>query len=337
MADAPPFTVAVVVPTLEAGESLRRCLDSLARQSHSRFQVIVVDNSGAGAARTICSGRPGVTYLANERNRGFGAAVNRGFRASGAPLLATINDDAEAEPGWLEALSRAIESDHRAGMCASLVRFEDGVIDSAGMLIASDGSSKQRGHGARCEDFLTPCEVLFPSGSAALYRREMLEQAGYFDDDFFLYCEDSDLGLRGRWAGWRCLYVPQARVRHGYSRTAGRASAQKAYYVERNRLRLVTKNFPVSRLLASFLSSLARYGWHAWYALRGQGKTAEFGRSGNAWWRLGWIVLRAHASLLAALPGLLRQRRAVPRRISPACFKQLLKTHSISLREVAAL
>ncbi|MCC7153927.1 MAG: glycosyltransferase family 2 protein [Bryobacterales bacterium] len=337
MADAPPFNVAVVVPTLEAGENLTRCLDSLARQSYSRFHVIVVDNSGAGIARTICSGRPDVTYLANERNQGFGAAVNRGFRASGAPLLATINDDAEAEPGWLDALSHAVESDQRAGMCASMVRFEDDVIDSAGMLIASDGSTKQRGHGARCEDFDTPCEVLFPSGSAALYRREMLEQTGYFDDDFFLYCEDSDLGLRGRWAGWRCLYVPRARVRHGYSRTAGRASAQKAYYVERNRLRLVTKNFPLSQLLTSFLSSWVRYGWHAWYALRGQGKAAEFAHAGNAWWRLGWFVLRAHASLAAALPGLLRQRRGIQRSISATCFKRLLKTHSISLREVAAL
>ena len=75
-----------------------------------------------------------------------------------------------------------------------------------------------------------------PSGSAALYRREMLEEIGLFDESFFLYCEDTDLGLRARWAGWECLYVPDAMVEHRYSHSAGKASALKAYYVERNRL-----------------------------------------------------------------------------------------------------
>ena len=72
----------------------------------------------------------------------------------------------------------------------------------------------------------------------------MLEEIGGFDDDFFLYCEDTDLGLRARWAGWKCLYVPEAVVEHHYSHSAGRASPLKAYYVERNRLFVLVKNFP---------------------------------------------------------------------------------------------
>ena len=83
--------------------------------------------------------------------------------------------------------------------------------DSAGMLICADGSSKQRGHGLPPEAFGQQEEVLLPSGSAALYRREMLEDIGLFDEDFFLYCEDTDIGLRGRWAGWKCRTFPAQR------------------------------------------------------------------------------------------------------------------------------
>src|ERR1700733_963755 len=114
--------------------------------------------------------------------------------------------------------------------------MESGQIDSAGMLICGDGSSKQRGHLEPPEKYLAPAEVLLPSGSAALYRRAMLDEIGGFDEGFFLYCEDQDLGLRAQWAGWKCLYAPRAVVDHHYSHTAGRATPLKAYYVERNRL-----------------------------------------------------------------------------------------------------
>ena len=137
-----------------------------------------------------------------------------------------------------------------------------------GMLICRDASSKQRGHGRPPEDFPVTEEALLPSGSAALYRRAMLEEIGGFDGSFFLYCEDTDLGLRARWAGWKCLYVPEAVVEHHYSHSAGRASPLKAYYVERNRLFVLAKNFPLGMLLAAPWVSLARYLWHAWYMLR---------------------------------------------------------------------
>ena len=175
--------------------------------------------------------------IANDRNVGFGAAVNQAFRQSTAPFLAVLNDDAAAHPGWLEALLAAIEPRPDIGMCASQVRLAgDGRLDSAGMLLCLDGSSKQRGHLESPASYARQEEALLPSGSAALYRREMLEEIGLFDESFFLYCEDTDLGLRARWAGWECLYVPDAVVEHRYSHSSGKASALKAYYVERNRL-----------------------------------------------------------------------------------------------------
>src|SRR5262249_32282410 len=163
-----------------------------------------------------------VRMIANDRNLGFGAAINQGFRASEAPYLATLNDDAVADSQWLEAIVAAAEAHPTTGMFASQVRLAGSpLLDSAAMLIAADGSSKQRGHAEPPERFDRATEALCPSGSAALYRREMLDQIGLFDESFFLYCEDTDLGLRARRAGWECVYVPGAIVEHRYSHSAG--------------------------------------------------------------------------------------------------------------------
>jgi len=207
------------------------------------------------------------------------------------------------------------------------------------MLVAGDGSSKQRGHGRPPEDFPEAEETLFPSGSAALYRRTMLDEIGGFDASFFLYCEDTDLGLRARWAGWKCLYAPGAVVEHHYSHSAGRASPLKAYYVERNRLFVVAKNFPARMALAAPWVSLSRYFWHAWYLLRGQGAAARFRAEGHAGPRMLWYTVKAHAALLFHARWLWRERGRIRRgaRITPAVFRHLVRSHSIGARKVARL
>jgi GT2 family glycosyltransferase len=318
---------------------LAECLQSLSLQTRNDFEVIVIDNSGKGLVR-----RQGLAadarVIENSENAGFGEAINQGMRSSTAPYLATLNDDAVPQPEWLDALLAAIERRPDVGMCASQVRlFGEQRLDSAGMLVARDASSKQRGHGRPPQDFPVTEETLFPSGSAALYRRALLEGTGGFDPDFFLYCEDTDLGLRARWAGWKCLYVSAAVVEHHYSYSAGRASSLKAYYVERNRLFVLAKNFPLGMLLAAPFASLGRYLWHAWYLLQGRGSAARFRAEGNAGPKMLWYVLRAHAEFLGALPRLWRQRRQIRAhaKITPAIFRHLLRNHSISARRVAEL
>jgi GT2 family glycosyltransferase len=268
------------------------------------------------------------------------AAEGENYSGGVSTAVFGLNDDAAAQPQWIAALLGAIEPRPDAGMCASQVRlFGEHRLDSAGMLVARDGSSKQRGNGRPPEDFPVAEETLFPSGSAALYRRAMLETVGAFDSRFFLYCEDTDLGLRARWAGWKCLYVPDAVVEHHYSHSAGGASPLKAYYVERNRLFVLAKNFPAGMLLAAPFATLARYAWHAWYLLQGRGAAARFRAEGHAGPKMIWYILRAHAALLAHVPRLWRQRREIRgrARITPAIFRHLLRSHSISARKVAAL
>lgn len=329
------------MPTLAAGGALAECLRSLEQQTFDRFEIVVVDNSGS---QQVTAQSRNTRVITNQINVGFGAAVNQGIRASTAPYIATLNDDAVADPRWLEALTAAAEARADAGMCASQVRLADsGLLDSAGMLIAIDGSSKQRGHGEAPEKFADEIDgsrdALFPSGSAALYRRKMLDEIGLFDESFFLYCEDTDLGLRARWAGWQCLYVPAAIVEHRYSHSAGRATPLKAYFVERNRLYAAIKNFPWPDLAWVHVAGNIRYWWHFIAMLQGRGKTSEYRASGHSLASLLWLTTRAHFAVLARLPELWRERRRIlrTRRISRADFRGLLARYSISLRRVAEL
>lgn len=330
----PKLRASVVVPTLAAGETLDECLRSLAAQTVDNFEVVVVDNSGQCKVPETAAHR----VIHNRANVGFGAAINQAIHGSDAAFIATLNDDAVAHPRWLESLLEAVEQRYEIGMGASQVRLAGAAgLDSAGMLLCADGSSKQRGHLEPYSNYPRKQEVLLPSASAALYRRDMLDEIGLFDENFFLYCEDTDLGLRARWAGWECVYVPEAVVEHKYSHSAGQASGLKAYYVERNRLFTVAKNFPRATLLRTPVHSCLRYFWHAAFALQGRGKAAEFGRAGNSMARLPFYVLRAHWELLRHLPRLWRQRRGTKRRLSSRQFDRLLRQYSISTRQVAAL
>ena len=184
------------------------------------------------------------------------------------------------------------------------------------------------------EETLFPERVARPSTGAPCWRTSAASTSR-----FFLYCEDTDLGLRARWAGWKCLYVPEAVVEHHYSHSAGGASPLKAYYVERNRLFVLVKNFPGGDAAGAPFAALARYLWHAWYLLEGRGSAARFRAEGHAGPKMLWYVLRAHAALLAHGRRLWRERREIRAgaRITPAVFRHLMRGHSIGARKVAAL
>ena len=333
----------MAVPTLAAGPNLLKCLDGLRRQTLGKWEAVVVDNSGSGLARKTLECHPNtaiatIRIIENIKNKGFGAAANQAWTDSKAPYLAVLNDDAVPESQWLAEMVGALERVPGAGMCAPQVLLPDGTLDSAGMLMAADGSSKQRGHGRPPVTFEQEGEVLLPSGSAAMYRRVMVEELGGFDESFFLYCEDTDLGLRARRAGWKCIYAPKAVVVHAYSQTSGAASSLKAYYVERNRLFVLIRNFPLNSLLAALPSTAVRYGWHALAAWKGRGAAGRFLETGGAF-ALAWIALRAHFAAAAALPRLWRERRRIAgqAKLGPSEFSRLLRRHSIGLREVAEL
>jgi GT2 family glycosyltransferase len=330
--------VTIAIPTLLGGPTLQSCLASLGRQSFRDFEVVVVNNgTGEPVPGTVAFNFP-LRVLSPGSNIGFGAAVNLAVKGSTAEFIVSLNDDTEPEPHWLERLVAAARPDPGVGMCASRIQlFGTSSLDSAGILICRDGSSKQRGQLQPWANWTVAGDALLPSGCAALYRRRMLEEIGLFDEDFFLYCEDTDLGLRARWAGWQCRYVADAIVNHHYSRTAGAFSPLKAKYVERNRLWVAIKNFPSSRLLLVPVVSILRYAWQ-WSAMRdNRGATAGFISAGNSMKDVFRILWNAHIETIVQLPALLRKRAVCRerRRVRAAEFSRVLDRHAISAKDLA--
>jgi GT2 family glycosyltransferase len=253
--------VTVVIPTLNGRTMLAGCLRSLEAQTYRDWEAFVVDNGSTdGTVEWLRAAHPAVRVIANGENRGFAAAINQGIEAGDSEYIATLNNDAEAAPGWLAALVEAAESERaqgvRVGMCASKMVFADrpNVINSAGICVDRAGIAWDRLGGA--PDDAGPggagarswAEVFGPCAGAALYSRDMLDEVGLFDADFFAYMEDVDLAWRARRAGWRCLYVPGARVTHRHSATGREGSPFKSYHLGRNKVWLVAKNYPFGPL-----------------------------------------------------------------------------------------
>jgi GT2 family glycosyltransferase len=331
--------ISVIIANLNGEEYLPDCLRSLSAQTFTDFEVIVVDNGSTdGSLEILRRDFPWVRVLPLGENTGFAAGNNRGFLAAEGRYVATLNNDTIADSRWLEALHEAAEADSGTGMVASKILLgpEGSEIDSTGMLIYPDGMSRQRGRGEPDKgQFDTMEEVLFPSACAALYRCEMLEAAGFFDEDFFAYCEDADLGLRARLAGWKAVYAPRAVVRHLYSGTGGKYSAFKARLVERNHIWVLLKNMPARYILISPFYTAWRYMVQLYGLFSGKGSVARFAEdSGMA--RLLPVVIKAYGEALMRLPLMLRKRRNIwkQRRISPGEFADLLKRHRISAREL---
>ena len=316
---------------------LHACLASLARQTAPEFETIVVDNGSQDGSAEMAESEFGAKVIRNFSNRGFCAANNQGIAAARGEFIALLNNDAEAEPGWLAALHRACLRSPEFGMAASkiLVWEDPRRIDKAGHLIYPDGQNKGRGSGALdTGQFDREEEVLWPDGCAAMYRKEMLDRIGGFDEDFFAYGDDAELGLRARIAGWKCIYTPAAVVRHHRGATLGKDSGWRLELIERNRLLLAVKLFPWSLLLLNPFYFSARLLAGLAAAWRGAGDTAHYpGLSGKR--TMAKALVKGDWGALKLLPRILRKRAQIHRirKLSPREVRRLLLSHRLTLRE----
>jgi GT2 family glycosyltransferase len=331
--------ISVVVVNWNRKELLRSCLLSLKRQIGVTFEIIVVDNGSIDGSADLADAEFGARVIRNAENRGFCAANNQGIAVAQGEFIALLNNDAEAEPGWLAALQTACARASDVGMAASkvLVWEDPRRIDKVGHLIFPDGQNRGRGSGAPDQgQFDREEEVLWPDGCAALYRKSMLDRIGGFDEDFFAYGDDAELGLRARIAGWKCIYTPLAVVRHHRGATMGKGSAQRLELIERNRVLLALKLFPWSLLWLNPLFFAVRVGAGILLAHRDAGDTAHF-----QGWRgklaMALALIRGDWAALCLAPRMLRKRAALAaiRRLSPAEVRRLLLSHRLGLREVA--
>lgn len=277
--------------------------------------------------------------IRNRENRGFASGVNQGIRSARGRIIALLNNDVVLDKRWLEEMLNGLATNPQAGMCACKILFASSPrrIDKVGHLIYGDGQNYGRGHGELDRgQYDQPEEVLSPDGAAAVYRAEALEAAGLFDEDFFAYADDADLGLRAQICGWRCLYIPSAVAYHHRSSTLGPYAPRKIFLVERNRIWLTLKLFPWWQLALTPWYAAGRYFYSLWSLAIGRGDAARAARRGSVWAVLG-AVLRAQFAASAGIPKMLRKRREIHRRrrISGRELARLLRQHSISARRVA--
>ncbi len=335
------FSVSIIVVNWNGRPYLGECLQSLKEQTFSDFELLLVDNgSSDGSIEDVQARFPGFAgIIKNKSNLGFGIANNQGIKIARGKYIALLNNDAQADRHWLEELVRAAEENPRAGMLASKIYLAgDGkVIDNIGHLIYRDGLNRGRG---RLEvdrgQFDRQEEVFFPSGCAALYRREMLDEIGLFDEDFFAYGDDTDIGFKGRLAGWKCLYVPTAVVYHAYSQSSSAYSPLKAFYVERNRLWIAVKYFPPGILCVSPFYTLWRFVLQGYGAMAGRGAAGKFTRE-HSRFSLIKILFRAYLSAAAGLPRMLKKRGEMRRltRVSQNEIRDWFRRFGIRARELS--
>lgn len=334
--------VSVVVVNWNGKHLLGECLDSLLAQRDVKdVELILVDNgSHDGSLEFVQERYRDVRVISLQKNVGFAGGNNAGILAATGRYVALLNNDTKADPFWLSNFTRAAEADaDSVGMWAGKILSYNntGIIDNVGLLLYPDGLGRGKGRLEKDNgQYDRPGEAFFPSGCAGLYRREMLDEIGLFDEDFFAYADDVDIGLRARLAGWGCTYVPSAIVFHKYSASSSAYSPFKAFLVERNRIWVLLKYFPLELIVISPCFTFLRLLAHLYGALTGQGASGRFSEQNSVFQALA-ILLKAWAAAVTVFPSIMKQRRIAAglRRIRRPALYRLLCEYRLSTREIA--
>lgn len=246
--------VTVVIVNYNGGEVVLRCLAALQRQQFREFQTIVVDNhSTDSSVEAIECQFPSVHIQRLDTNLGFAGGVNYALkRHVKSPLVALLNPDAFPATDWLANLVLVAAQFPEFAAFGSRMFSDESMqhLDGVGDIYHVSGLPWRQGHGrADSNRYDHRSEIFAPCAAAALYRTEPLRLIGCFDEDLFLYTEDVDVGFRLRLAGYRCLYVPEARVWHVGSVFVGKHSDFQIYHGHRNLVWVFLKNMPAALLM----------------------------------------------------------------------------------------
>jgi hypothetical protein len=220
-------------------------------QTVTDFEVIVVDNGSTDdSVEFIREQYQNVIIVRLDENRGFTGGNCAGYEVAKGSFIALLNNDTRVEPDWLGALAKVMQSRSDIGICASRI-IVDGtdLIDSVGDIFTTAFTGTKVGYLQPACLFDVPHTVHGGCAAAILYRRSMLDEIGFLDDNFFFNHEDTDLNLRSWLSGWKCEYVPGAIVHHKVSATVGELSDTSVYYFARNNEWVWVKNVPTSLLL----------------------------------------------------------------------------------------
>lgn len=243
--------ISVIVVNFNGRHLLLDCLESLRRQTYRDREIIFVDNGSTDSSVPwVRQQFPEMRIVELPENLGFAGGNAAGLKVAEGDLIALLNNDARPAENWLEQLVAPMLRDPKIGICASKLLIDGSdKINSAGDGITTAGVGFNRGLHRPTGSYCSSDLVFGACGAAVLYRRRMIEEIGFLDEDFFLYDEDTDLNFRAQLAGWKCVYVPDAIVRHKMNATSKRLSDLQVYYHTRNLEFVWIKNMPGGLIL----------------------------------------------------------------------------------------
>jgi hypothetical protein len=319
--DAP--SISIVIPNYNGAACLEACLQSLMQQTRPPAEILVVDNASRDhSVEMVRRVAPHARILLQQRNSGFAAAVNRGAQEARGEWIAVLNNDTEADADWLAECSAAIGRHPDASFlaCRILDYKQRDRIYSAGDCFLRSGIGYRRGQEQLdCEEYRREIPIFSACGCAALYRRAVLEEVQGYDEHFFAYLEDVELGLRLRAAGVRGYYVPAAKVYHlGGATSGGEFTPLCVHLRTRNAILLLLKSVPGSVLRRCWPMILA--GQASWL-----GRVAAHARLLS--------YLRGLAGVIPLAPAMLRQRRGMRRlwkNSGERLWRQILESENLA-------
>jgi len=333
-----PDLATVVILNWNGQDLIRDCLRSVLHQTYPRYRVLVVDNGSTdGSQDVVAQEFPEVALVRLPKNLHFARGTNAGIREAlkdhECAHILTLNNDTKVDPDWLAELVRVSAG---TGMVASKLLLMDRprMLNSTGLTIAPDGSGLDRGWNQVDEGQYDASDDVFgPTAGAALYRRELIEQIGLFDEEFVAYYEDVDLAWRARLAGWEARYTPRAVVYHKFSASHRRGSSLKTYLCERNRIWNLVQNYPwrYAVLTVPWNSARVLAGPVPWNGAR----QSEAGRIRNPFAETANATAHARIDAYAGMGRALakRRERAATRRVSPSTVGDWLRRYHVSFRD----
>jgi hypothetical protein len=311
--------ISVIIPNWNGANFLPLCLDSLKKQDFKNFETIVVDNGSEDDSLDILKDNyPWVKALPLENNHGFAGGCNRGMETAQGEWIVLLNNDTEADTGWLKEISRAIaEYSEYSFFSTKILMFGDReYLDGTGDYLPRSLYAFRYGQFVKDEgQFDNLGDIFSPCGAAAVYKKTMLDDIGLLDEDFFAYLEDIDLGLRAHLKGYKGRFIPESKIYHiGAGSTDSEKMSPWVYKQNiRNRHLIVFKTLPVTVYLCSLPSIIF---WHMADLARHPARVPGY--------------LKGYFESLALLPQILKKRRNImkTRKVSSRYIYNLLKEGS---------
>lgn len=249
--------VTIVIPNYNGKHFMEPCLSSLSEQTYKDFHILVVDNASSdGSIEYMEENYPDIELIKLQKNYGFSKAVNIGIQYSRTPYVILLNNDTTVDTRYVEEMVKAIEKSSKIFSVSSkmIQMYHPELIDSAGDLYTLLGWGVCRGCGRPVSNYTKYDEIFTACAGAAIYRRSVFDEIGYFDENHFAYLEDIDIGYRARIYGYYNMYCPTALVYHVGSGTSGsKYNSFKVKLAARNNLYLNYKNMPALQLVLNFI------------------------------------------------------------------------------------